>query len=188
MERNVCLRISPVQVSLPSSSKDQPRVFSDHIYCSSLVKTSMVHRSSATLAQTHSFFHCDQIRWPSLKEKFCILLWKTCNASSRMVTLREGLHQKRFSEGVSIHNSKAIRQFSGTVYDDKWSISNQCLCTPISRFSSFFLFEEKNLVLSTMKSYKSEIYRTLIISGGPGFYKNDHLSNLMRKFDDRNRN
>jgi hypothetical protein len=45
------------------------------------------------------------------------------------------------------------------------------------------LFEDNGLLPSTIKGYRSNITRTLTISGGTDFSNNDFLSLLNRHFD-----
>ena len=60
--------------------------------------------------------------------------------------------------------------------------SYQSLCTTTSRFF-VHLFEDKGLLPSTIKGYRSSITCTLTISGGTNFSNNDFLSLLIRNFD-----
>lgn len=95
--------------------------FSDHSYFFSLAKTSMVHRSSAIVLRKCTPSSTATKPVVSIQRK-CTASSSGKSASSRMVTLREGLCQKDVPQGASTHSSKAVRQFSETVYDAKWSI------------------------------------------------------------------
>jgi hypothetical protein len=91
------------------------------------------------------------------------------SSSSRLATLREGLRQKRFSEGATSHISKSVRQSTGTVYEAKWAIfCDWCserdidpVRVTVQQLADFivYLFEIKQLVPSTIKGYRSAIGR-----------------------------
>jgi hypothetical protein len=72
LERNVLLRIPSLPVSFPSSSKGGSGISQDHSYCTGLAKTSLVHRSAASLVCKNN---ASKSREPT---------------SARMVTLRKG--------------------------------------------------------------------------------------------------
>ena len=121
LERNVCLRIPSLQVSFPSPSKGVSGILQDHSYCTGLAKTSLVHRSAASLvckttsssSQSESTVSAERKNTASKSRE---------PASARMVTLRKGLRQKGFSVRATNHISKAVRQSTEIVYDAKWSI------------------------------------------------------------------
>ena len=189
--RNVRLCLSSLQTSSQSSSKDLSRKMQDHTYCSSLAKASMVPRSSSsivcqtpsTTSETRSVISVQRESRTSKSRN---------SASSRMVTIREGLRQKGFSEGATSHISKSVRQSTGIVYDAKWSIfCDWCLGKEINpiqvsvqQLADFllYLFEDKHLSPSTIKGYRSAISRTISILGGQDFGGNEHISLLLRNF------
>ena len=115
LERNVRLRVPSLQISFPSPSKGGSGIFQDHSYCTGLAKTSLVHRSAASLV-------------------------------------------------CKITSSTEI------VYDAKWSIFvNWCvgreidpIKVSVQQLANFFvhLFEDKGLLPSTIKGYRSSITRT----------------------------
>ena len=191
LEGNVCLCVSPIQVSLKSSSKDSTRRMQDHTYCSSLAKSSLVSRSTSSVL-------CKTSSSSSKKGSSLAVQGKSCTsqsrdlASSRMVTLRQGLRQKGFSAGAASHISGAVRRSTEIVYDAKWTIycdwCNQQEIDPVSisaqQLADFlvFLFEEKHLAPSTIKGYRSAISRTISILGGPDFGNNELISLLVRNF------
>jgi hypothetical protein len=47
--RSVCLRLSSIPLSSSSASQDQAIRLQDHTYCTSLAKTSMASRTSASV-------------------------------------------------------------------------------------------------------------------------------------------
>jgi hypothetical protein len=113
--RNVRLRLSSIPLSSSSASQDQSIRLKDHTYCTSLAKTSMVSRTSAskTSFQTRSSV---SVQGKSGTSKARV------SSSLRLTTLREGLRQKGFSEGATSHISKSVRQSTGIVYEAKWAI------------------------------------------------------------------
>jgi hypothetical protein len=121
LERNVRLHIPFLQVSFPSPSKGGSGILQDHSYCTGLAKTSLVHRSAASLvckttsssSQSESTVSAERKNNASNSRE---------PASARMVTLRKGIRQKGFSVRATNHISKAVRQSTEIVYDAKWSI------------------------------------------------------------------
>jgi hypothetical protein len=79
------------------------------------------------------------------------------------------------------------------VYDAKWSIFvNWCvgreidpIKVSVQQLADLFvhLFEDKVLLPSTIKGYRSSITRTLTISGGTDFSNKEFFSLLIRNFD-----
>jgi hypothetical protein len=119
--RNVRLRLSSIPLSSSSASQDQAIRLLDHNYCTSLAKTSMVSRTSASvLCQTSktSFQTRSSI---SVQGKSGTSKARG-SSSPRLTTLREELRQKGFSEGTTSHISKSVRQSTGIVYEAKWAI------------------------------------------------------------------
>jgi hypothetical protein len=90
LERNVHLRFPSLQVSFPSPSKGGSEILQDHSYCTGLAKTSLVHRSAASLV-------C-KITSSSSQSEYTVSAERKNNASksresasARMVTLRKGI-------------------------------------------------------------------------------------------------
>ena len=118
---NVRLCIPPIQISRPCSSQDNRRGMQDHSYCSSLAKTSLVCKSTASvLCQTTS---------ASLKTKSSISVQRGCSSSfsrktpsTRLVSVGDNLRQKGFSETATKHISRSVRESTSIVYDAKWTI------------------------------------------------------------------
>jgi hypothetical protein len=86
-----------------------------------LAKTSLVHRSAASLvckttsssSQSESTVSAERKNNASKSRE---------PASARMVTLLKGIRQKGFSVRATNHISKVVRQSTEIVYDEKWSI------------------------------------------------------------------
>ena len=189
--RNVRLCLSSIPLSSSSASQDQAIGLQDHSYCTSLAKTSMVSRTSASVlcqASETSF----QTR-PSVSVQGKSGTSKArVSSSSRLATLREGLRQKGFSEGATSHISKSVRQSTGIVYEAKWAIfCDWCsgrdidpVRVTVQQLADFlvYLFEIKRLVPSTIKGYRSAIGRTISLLGGPDFGQNEYISLLVRSF------
>ncbi|VDI09351.1 Hypothetical predicted protein [Mytilus galloprovincialis] len=97
--------------------------------------------------------------------------------------VRLGIASRRrcFSECAARHLSRAVRDSTNIVYDAKWTIfSSWCSEKEIDPFQIsvqqladflIHLFEEKGLSPSTIKGYRSAIFRTIQLSGGPDFGK-----------------
>ena len=188
---NVRLRLSSIPLSSSSASQDQTIRLQDHTYCTSLVKTSMVSRTSAsdlcqaskTSFRTRSFV---SVQGKSGTSKARV------SSSSRLATLTEGLSQKGFSEGATSYISKSVRQSTGIVYEAKWAIfCDWCsgrdidpVRVTVQKLADFlvYLFEIKQLVPSTIKGYRSVIDRTISLLGGPDFGENEYISLLVRSF------
>ena len=163
----------------------------DHSYCSSLAKTSLVCKSTASvLCQASSAY---------LKTKSSISVQRGCSSSfsrktpsTRLVSVGNNLRQKGFSETATKHISSSLRESTSIVYDAKWTIfSDWCVGREIDPFKiSFqqladflvFLFEVKGLAPSTVKGYRSAISRTIHIDGGEDFGNNQFISLLVRNF------
>jgi hypothetical protein len=107
-----------------------------------------------------------------------------------MVTLRKGIRQKGFSVRATNHISNAVRQSTEIVYDAKWSIFvDWCvgreidpIKVSVQQLADVFvhLVEDKGILPSTIKGYRSSITRTLTISGGTDFSNNEFSSLLIR--------
>ena len=119
--RNVRLCLSSVPLSSSSASQDQAIRLQDHSYCTSLAKTSMVSRTSASVLCQASETSFQTRSSVSVQGKSGTSKARV-SSSSRLATLREGLRQKGFSEGATSHISKSVRQSTGIVYEAKWAI------------------------------------------------------------------
>ena len=119
----------------------------DHSYCSSLAKTSLVCKSTASvLCQATS---------ASLKTKSSISVQRGCSPSTCLVSVRDNLRQKGFSETATKHISRSVRESTSIVYDAKRTIfSDWCVGREIDPFKIsvqqladflVFLFEVKGL-------------------------------------------
>ena len=190
LERNVCLRILSLQVSFPKSFKRCLR---------NLARSFLLHRLGqnkpgsqicyVSLVQDYFFFLSEWIYCLSWKEEYC----RREPASACMVSFRKGIRQKGFSVRATNHISKAVQQSTEIVYAAKWSIFvDWCvgreidpIKVSVQQLADFFvhLFEDKGLLPSTIKGYRSSITRTLTISGGTDFSNNEFLSLLIRNFD-----
>jgi hypothetical protein len=187
----VHLCIPPIQISRPCSSQDNRREMQDHMYCYSLAKTSLVCKSTASVL-------CQAIS-ASLKTTYSISVQRGCSSSfSRktpstcLVSVRDNLRQKCFSETATKHISTSMRESTSIVYDAKWTIfSDWCVGRGIVLFKIsvqqladflVFLFEVKGLAPSSVKGYRSAISRTIHISGGEDFGNNQFISLLLRNF------
>ena len=178
---NVRLCIPPIQISCPCSSQDNRREMQDHSYCSSLAKTSLVCKSTASvLGQAIS---------ASLKMKSSISVQRGCSSSffrktpsTRLVSVRDNLRQKGFSETATKHISRSVRESTSIVYDAKWTIfSDRCVGREIDPFKIsvqqladflVFLFEVKGtdllslelfifLVVGQRRNLKSRLFKEL---------------------------
>ena len=189
--RNVCLRLSSIPLSSSSASQDQAIRLQDHTYCTSLAKTSMVSRTSASVLCQASKTSFQTRSSVSVQGKSGTSKARV-SSSSRLATLREGLRQKGFSEGATSHISKSVRQSTGIVYEAKWAIfCDWCsgrdidpVRVTVQQLADFlvYLFEIKQLVPSTIKGYRSAIGRTISLLGGPDFGQNEYISLLVRSF------
>jgi hypothetical protein len=113
---------SPIQISRPCSSQDNKREMQDHSNCSSLAKTSLACKSTASvLCQTTS---------ASLNTKSSISVQRGCSSSfsrktpsTRLVSVRDNLRLKGFSVTATKHISRSVRESTSIVYDAKWMSS-----------------------------------------------------------------
>ena len=159
--------------------------------CTSLAKTSMVSRTSASVLCQASETSFQTRSSVSVQGKSGTSKARV-SSSSRLATLREGLRQKGFSEGATSHISKSVRQSTGIVYEAKWAIfCDWCsgrdidpVRVTVQQLADFlvYLFEIKRLVPSTIKGYRSAIGRTISLLGGPDFGQNEYISLLVRSF------
>jgi len=98
---------SPFRFLSPRSSKGVSGILQDHSYCTGLAKTSLVHRSAASLlckttsssSQSESTVSAERKNTASKSRE---------PASTRMVTLRKGIRQKGFSVRATKRISKAV--------------------------------------------------------------------------------
>ena len=160
--RNIRLRLSSIPLSSSSASQDQAIRLQDHTYCTSLAKTSMVSRTSASVLCQASKTSFQTRSSVSVQGKSGTSKARV-SSSSRLATLREGLRQKGFYEGATSNISKSVRESTGIVYEAKWAIFCD-LCSgrdidpvqvTVQQLADFlvFLFEIKQLVLPTIKGY-----------------------------------
>ena len=183
--------VSSVPLSSSSASQDQAIRLQDHYYCTSLAKTSMVSRTSASVLFQASETSVQTRSSVSVQGKSGTSKARV-SSSSRLATLREGLRQKGFSEGATSHISKSVRQSTGIVYEAKWAIfCDWCsgrdidpVRVTVQQLADFlvYIFEIKRLVPSTNKGYRSAIGRTISLLGGPDFGQNEYISLLVRSF------
>jgi hypothetical protein len=146
-----------------------------------LAKTSLVCKSTASvLGQAIS---------ASLKMKSSISVQRGCSSSfSRktqstcLVSVRDNLRQKGFSETATKHISRSVRESTSIVYDAKWTIfSDWCVGREIDPFKIsvqqltdflVFLFEVKGtdmlslelfifLVVGQRRNLKSRLFKEL---------------------------
>ena len=98
---------SPFRFLSSSPSKGVSGILQDHSYCTGLAKTSLVHRSAASLL-------CKTTSSSSQSESTVSAERKNTASKSRepasacMVTLRKGIRQKGFSVRATNHISKAV--------------------------------------------------------------------------------
>jgi hypothetical protein len=110
-----------------------------------------------------------------------------------MALIERSVREKQFSEKVASRIAKSRRPSTRIVYDAKWNIfSNWCKSRSfnpehpsMNNLASFFLyiFEDKELAVSTIKGYRSMLSNTLKFKGGESIGSNPFLSELMRSFE-----
>lgn len=188
---HVRLRLPSIQVPGSCSKKDREGAMQDHSYCSSLAKTSLVPRSTVSVL-------C-QSSCPSSETQSAVSVQGQSRSSvprlpssSRLASVRNNLRQEGFSESAALHISRAVRESTSCVYDAKWSVfaawcsekEINTLQITAHQLADFlvYLFEVKGLAPSTIKGYRSAISRTIALSGGVDFGKNEHISLLLRNF------
>ena len=113
-------------------------------------------------------------------------------AASRLGIIKQSIRDKKFSEQVADHVSKARRKSTGKVYDAKWKIfvnwANQRKVDPIQAsphvIADFltFLFTEKKCQVSTIKGYRSTISNTLKFKAGYDIGSHPVPSELIKSF------
>ena len=162
----------------------------DHSYCASMAKTILVSTSPSTVlcetnsssSQERSFVSIQ--RQESSSESFQ-------PPSTRMVTVRESLRQDGFSDRAAKRISSSVRKSTGAIYDSKWNICSWCrskeidpLTVTVQQLAEFlvYLFEDKDFSPFTFKGYRSALSRTIALSGGPDYGKNEFLSLMVKNF------
>ena len=188
---NVCLQLSSIPVFSSSAFQDQAIRFQGHSDCTSLAKTSMDSRTSASVLCQASKTSFQTRSSVSVQGKSGTSKARV-SSSPRLAALRKGLRQKGFSEGAASHISKSVRQSTGIVYEAKWAIlCNWCsgrdidpVRVTVQQLAVFlvYLFEIKQLVPSTIKGYISAIGMTISLLGGSEFGQNEYISLLVRGF------
>lgn len=191
LEGDVFLHVSSFSPPSQDFTQNQGRNLQDHSYCSSMAKTILVSRSSSTVlcetnsasSQERSFVSIQ--RQESSSESFQ-------PPSTRMVTVRESLRQDGFSDRAAKRISSSVRKSTGAIYDSKWNIfCSWCrskeidpLAVTVQQLAEFlvYLFEDKGFSPSTIKGYRSALSRTIALSGGPDFGKNEFLSLMVKNF------
>ena len=112
---------------------------------------------------------------------------------SRLDVIKRSIRERNFSRKVASRIAQSRRRSTRIVYDSKWTVfSDWCRarsinpeCPSITRIADFllFLFEEKDLAVSTIKGYRSMLSNTLKFKGGERIGSNPFLSELMRSFE-----
>ncbi|CAG2218875.1 unnamed protein product [Mytilus edulis] len=191
LEGNVQLHVPSFSSSSKDLAQDSEGSLQDHSYCSGLVKTVLVPRTTTSVLCEAPLFASKRGSTVSIQRK------KTASGSAespsaRLVVVRNSLRKGGFSEGATKRISGSVRQSTGAVYDSKWSIfctwclSKQInpLSVTVQQLADFFLylFEEKGYSPSTIKGYRSAIARTISLSGGSDFGDNEFLSLLIKNF------
>ncbi|CAG2192033.1 unnamed protein product [Mytilus edulis] len=191
LEGNVQLHVPSFSSSSKDLAQDSEGSLQDHSYCSGLVKTVLVPRTTTSVLCEAPLFASKRGSTVSIQRK------KTASRSgespsARLVVVRDSLRKGGFSEGATKRISGSVRQSTGAVYDSKWSIfctwclSKQInpLSVTVQQLADFFLylFEEKGYSPSTIKGYRSAIARTISLSGGSDFGDNEFLSLLIKNF------
>ncbi|XP_071161220.1 serine-rich adhesin for platelets-like [Mytilus edulis] len=191
LEGNVQLHVPSFSSSSKDLAQDSEGSLQDHSYCSGLVKTVLVPRTTTSVLCEAPLFASKRGSTVSIQRK------KTASRSgespsARLVVVRDSLRKGGFSEGATKRISGSVRQSTGAVYDSKWSIfctwclSKQInpLSVTVQQLADFFLylFEEKGYSPSTIKGYRSAIARTISLSGGSDFGDNEFLSLMIKNF------
>ena len=191
LEGNVQLHVPSFSSSSKDLAQDSEGSLQDHSYCSGLVKTVLVPRTTTSVLCEAPLSASKRGSTVSIQRK------KTASGSAespsaRLVVVRNSLRKGGFSEGATKRISGSVRQSTGAVYDSKWSIfctwclSKQInpLSVTVQQLADFFLylFEEKGYSPSTIKGYRSAIARTISLSGGSDFGDNEFLSLLIKNF------
>ena len=191
LERDVQLHFPSLSPSVEDSAQDSQGWLQDHSYCSGLAKTVLVSGSSSSVVCKTSSSSCKD------RSSFSVQRKETSSGSgetpsSRLVAVRNSLRKGGFSDRATKRISGSVRRSTGAVYDSKWSIfctwcqSKQVdpLSATAQQLADFlvFLFEEKGFTPSTIKGYRSAVARTIHLSGGPDFGKNEFLSLLIKNF------
>ena len=105
--------------------------------------------------------------------------------------VRESLRQDGFSDRAAKRISSSVRKSTGAIYDSKWNICSWCrskeidpLTVTVQQLAEFlvYLFEDKDFSPFTFKGYRSALSRTIALSGGPDFGKNEFLSLMVKNF------
>lgn len=112
---------------------------------------------------------------------------------SRLAFIRHSLRKKRFSSKAAEFVSKARRDSTTAVYNAKWKIfTDWCsrkkvdpVYPSLRRIADFFifLFEKKNLSVSTIRGYRSMLSQTLSFRKTCTIGTDPILSDLIRSFE-----
>ena len=113
--------------------------------------------------------------------------------SSRLDIIKRSVRERNFSQKVASRIAQSRRRSTRIVYDSKWKVfSDWCgtrsinpECPSVTRIADFllFLFEEKQLAISTVKGYRSMLSNTFKFIGGESIGSNPFLSELIRSFE-----
>ncbi|VDI12490.1 Hypothetical predicted protein [Mytilus galloprovincialis] len=121
LEGNVQLHVPSFSSSSKDLAQDSEGSLQDHSYCSGLVKTVLVPRTTTSVLCEAPLFASKRGSTVSIQRK------KTASRSgespsARLVVVRDSLRKGGFSEGATKRISGSVRQSTGAVYDSKWSI------------------------------------------------------------------
>ena len=133
-------------------------------------------------------------RRPSVSATGAASSYQPGNASSsRLDIIKRSIRERNFSQKVASRIAQSRRRSTRIVYDSKWTVfSDWCHarsinpeCPSVARIADFFLFlfEDKDLAVSTIKGYRSMLSNTLKFKGGESIGANPFLSELMRSFE-----
>ena len=191
LERDVQLHFPSLSPSVEDSAQDSQGWLQDHSYCSGMAKTVLVSGSSSSvLCKASSSSRKERSSFTVQRKETSSGSGET--SSSRLAAVRNSLRKGGFSDKATKRISGSVRSSTGAIYDSKWSIfSTWCQSKQVDPLSAtaqqladflVFLFEEKKFTPSTIKGYRSAIARTIHLSGGPDFGKNEFLSLLIKNF------
>ncbi len=145
------------------------------------------NRHSHSAAKSNQSFKTKPLRDCSQATRFV--------KSSCLEIIRESNLNKGFSSSVATRIAKNARQSSRMIYESKWTVFLQwardnkvkkasMASVPIITNFLGWLFESKDLKVSTIKGYRSTICRVIKLTGGLDFSEDPHphLNALVRSF------
>ena len=191
LESHSRLCLSSISSHSLSAEQNSSIAMQDCSYSTSVAKQILVSRTTKSSDIPSHFSSSNSRSTGTITGK--VSASKSSNSStSRMGIIKQSITDRKFSDEVADHVSKARRASTRKVYDAKWKVftdwANRRKIDPIKASPNvvadflIYLFRDKKCQVSTIKGYRSMISNTLKFSSKSNIGTHPVLSELMKSF------